>query len=304
MTDRTSAPSRPVIEEVHFRNEVVYVSLVVNRRHKTARVVDFLAGNFPQKVAAIDAIAIKQGIERVYTLVEKEESSGWSKVGYVREGSIPGYYKRSDAYMMGRVVGVMPLVPDEAAPMVSIADAARAEKTLVAAKKLLDSVPNVPKGVKAAMISEFEINVMRDTPKARKLTPWFEDRFGRAGTRLHAAARPSRTSVKLTDQLVSADLQEPFGNAYLQLASYPSKPEDAALMVAALGALTEQLRTREITCTFAVAPSDSQWTSAAMLTAGFKKTGLLAQHLLLGEKRSDAILWTRKPAVAADADAA
>lgn len=304
MIDRTSAPSRPVIEEVHFRNEVVYVSLVVNRRHRSARVVDFLAGNFPQKVAAIDAIAIKQGIERVYTLVEKEESTGWSKVGYAREGSIPGYYKRSDAYLMGRVVGAAPLTPEEGTATVPLADSTRAEKTLTAAKKLLDSVPSVPRGVKTAMISEFEINVMRDTVKAKKATPWFEDRFGRSGTRLHAAARPTRASAKLNDQLVSADLQEPFGNAYLQLASYPSKPEDAALMVSALGALTEQLRTREITCTFAVAPSDSQWTSTAMLTAGFKKTGLLARHLLIGEKRVDAILWTRRPAVAADADAA
>ena len=46
--------------------------------------------------------------------------------------------------------------------------------------------------------------------------------------------------------------------------------------------------------------------NGAMLAAGFRKTGLLAQHLAgeKADKRGDAILWTRKTIASADADAA
>ena len=114
MVERTGAgAAKPVVEELLFRSGSVHVALVVNRRHRSARVVDFLDGNFPQKQAAIHQIALREGIERVYTLVEREQSGGWAKVGFAREGSIPGYYKRSDAYVMGHLVHDPPRVTAE-----------------------------------------------------------------------------------------------------------------------------------------------------------------------------------------------
>src|SRR5690606_22265874 len=40
----------------------------------------------------------------VYTLVERDECSTWTRLGFVREGNIPSFYKRSDAFMLGSMV--------------------------------------------------------------------------------------------------------------------------------------------------------------------------------------------------------
>lgn len=299
------AGARPLIEEVPVKTAGIYVSLVVNRRHKTARIVDFLAGNFGQKAAAIDAFARREGIERVYTLVEREESLGWARVGFAREGTIPGYYKRSDAYLMGRVVSTPPLVDEDGLPMTAPADTAAAEKMLNAAKKLVGDVNEVPRGFKAETLNDAEILASGLLPaKSRKGGAWFDERFGRTGERLHVAGRMTRSGAKLPDQVVSVELQEPFGNAFVQLTSWAQKTDDARMIYSSLQSLVEQLRARDIGCTFGVSPTDSPITAAAFLAAGFKRTGLLAQHLCLADRRVDAVLWTRRGASSADADAA
>jgi hypothetical protein len=290
--------NRPVVEELHHRSDQVYICLVVNRRHRSARIVDFLAGNFPQKQAAIQQIALREGIERVYTLVEKEESSGWARVGYAREGNIPGYYKRSDAYLMGHLIHNPPRLTPEGVPIPPAADTVRAEKALAAAKKLKDAI--APKGVRTQLMSESEVSALRAAARGKKGFAQFDDRFGRTGARLHVAARN-----KSAEQIVSAEVQECFGNAYLQLAHAPASEADAKILVAALTALGDELRGREVASTFAFSPVSDTLTNAAMLAAGFRKTGLLAQHLLVGTERADTILWTRKTGAAtADADAA
>jgi hypothetical protein len=304
MAERTGAgASKPVVEEIHHRSEQVYVCLVVNRRHRSARIVDFLAGNFPQKQAAIQQIAVREGIERVYTLVEREESTGWAKVGYAREGSIPGYYKRSDAYVMGHIIHNPPRVNADGVLIAPIADAGKAEKALNAAKKLKDVI--LPRNVRTQLMTEQDIATLRSSAKGKKSYAAFDDRFGRTGSRLHLSARDPKGGPKAVEQIVSAEVQECFGNAYLQIAAAPTTELDARVLVGALNGLVEQLKTREVASTFAFTTIGDTLTNAALLAAGFRKTGLLAQHLVADEKRSDTILWTRKTgATAADADAA
>lgn len=303
MADRSGAGSqRPVVEELHFRSELVYICLVVNRRHRSARIVDFLAGNFPQKQAAIQQIAVREGIERVYTLVEREESVGWARAGYAREGSIPGYYKRSDAHVMGHLIHNPPRLSPEGVLVPPVADAQRAEKALNAAKKLKDIV--APKGVRVHPMTDDELATLRAAAKGKKSLTFIEDRFGRTGARLHVAARGT-SGGRAVEQIVSAEVQECFGNAFVQIAASPTSELDARMLVAALTGLVDLLKSRDVVSTFAFAPVDDTLISAAMLAAGFRKTGLLAQHLAVGDKRSDAVLWTRKTVTAAaDADAA
>jgi hypothetical protein len=306
MAERVGAGAgKPVVEELSFRSEQVYVALVVNRRHRSARIVDFLAGNFPQKQAAIHQIAVREGIERVYTLVEREESAGWAKVGYAREGNIPGYYKRSDAYVMGHLIHNPPRVNADGALIAPVADMAKAEKALNAAKKL--NGVGAPKSARTQIMSDVEMQSLRAALKGKqKGFTSFDDRFGRTGARVHVTARDGRGSAKAGEQIVSAEVQECFGNAYLQIAQAPATEVDAKMLVAALNGLIEHLKAREVASTFAFAHVNDTLTSAAMLAAGFRKTGLLAQHLVGADnKRADTILWTRKTgAAAADADAA
>lgn len=304
MGDRAAlgANNKPIIEEIHHRDSQVYICLVVNRRHKSARIVDFLAGNFPHKQAAIQAISVREGIERVYTLVEREESTGWAKAGYAREGSIPGYYKRSDAHVMGHLIHSPPKVDEDGNLVPPAADAAKADKLLTQAKKLRDTLAGV-RGAKTELMDGRQLDALRSAFKGKKGSPpALDDCFGRTGTRVHMVARDPK---KATEQFVAAEVQDCFGNAYLQLGATPTDETEARLTVTLLQSISDELKGREVASAFLYAPVQDTILSAALLGAGYKKTGLLARHLVAGGKRADSILWTRKLiATAADADAA
>jgi len=83
------------------QNETVSLCLLLNRRTKTMRVIDFRAGPSHAKRVFVLKLAKREGIEKVYTLVERDEVSTWMKLGFAREASIPGFYKRSDAFLLG-----------------------------------------------------------------------------------------------------------------------------------------------------------------------------------------------------------
>lgn len=294
MTIQLTTGTHPVIEEVHVRREGIHVSLVVNRRQRSARLVDYLAGNFVTKQQHLDTIARREGIERIYTLVEKEESLGWSRVGYAREGSIPGYYKRSDAYLLGRVITDPPTVTEEGAPATVPADISAAEKTLTAARKTVSEL-TVSKGTKVDVLDDHKLMASGLVPaRSRKSAAWFDERFGSIGNRVHLVAHGPTRGAKTVDQIVTGELQEPFGNAFVQCAMHPTRVEEARLMASALAGLHEVLHTREIGCAFAMSPADNSLAAAVFLQAGYRRTGVLSRHLVVGDHRVDALLFTRR----------
>ena len=89
------------IEEMFVQNESVSVCLLLNRRTKTMRVIDFRAGPSHAKRIFVLKLARREGIEKVYTLVERDEVSTWMKLGFAKEANVPCFYKRSDAYLLG-----------------------------------------------------------------------------------------------------------------------------------------------------------------------------------------------------------
>ena len=84
-----------------FRNDNVSLCLLLNRRSRVMRVVDFRAGAVPSKRTFVLSVARRERIERIYGVVEREEMTTWQRAGLVREGTIPGYYRRSDGYVVG-----------------------------------------------------------------------------------------------------------------------------------------------------------------------------------------------------------
>src|SRR5580704_9041700 len=92
------------VEEVFFQNDAVSLYLMIHRRAKTMRIIDFRAGPSNAKRMFVLALAQREGVEKVYTLVERDEVSTWIKLGFAREGNIPGFYKRSDAFLLGCTV--------------------------------------------------------------------------------------------------------------------------------------------------------------------------------------------------------
>src|SRR3984885_14508789 len=89
------------VDEVFFQNDAVSLCLLINRRAKTMRVVDFRAGPTLAKRKLVLELAKREGMEKAYTLVERDELSTWVKLGFAKEGNIPGFYKRSDAFLLG-----------------------------------------------------------------------------------------------------------------------------------------------------------------------------------------------------------
>src|SRR6185503_16154944 len=97
-----AAPTEP--EEILFENAKVSLCLLLNRYSHTLRIFDFRAGADPNKRGYVFSIAQREGVERVFTVVERDEVGVWSRLGFEREGTIPGFFKRSDAYLLGASV--------------------------------------------------------------------------------------------------------------------------------------------------------------------------------------------------------
>src|SRR5262245_35859269 len=103
MATRASTAASPS-DEIFFSNSGVSLCLLVNRRARAMRVIDFRSGPSPTKRIFVMSLARREGVERVYTLVERDECGTWAKMGFTREGNIPGFYKRSDAFVLGAIV--------------------------------------------------------------------------------------------------------------------------------------------------------------------------------------------------------
>ena len=114
----TSKTPEETVEELYFRSDSAYLCLILNRRTQFVRVIDFRAGALPAKRLYIQSVAKKEQVAKVITLVEKDEVSSWTKVGFVREGTIPGFYKRSDGHLCGCVIG-------DTAASIEVSDAGR-----------------------------------------------------------------------------------------------------------------------------------------------------------------------------------
>ena len=283
---------KPIVEELYFRSDSAYLCLLLNRRTRSIRVVDFRAGALPAKRLYIQSVAMQENVDKVITLVEKDEVSSWTRVGFVREGTIPGFYKRSDGHLCGCVIG------DKTASIeVSDADAKLAERTINAAKKAAKDVPEKIKGASVRPASEKDALAARDA--AWRKAPAFGsfDMFGRDAQRIYfdASVRRSKTNY------LSAEFQDCFGHALVEILRLPTTDNESLAIIAGLRALGEDLQERGIVASFAFAPHDNVETATAFVAAGYRKTGLLAKALLDADgSRKDAILWTRKLASGLD----
>src|SRR5262245_36516422 len=154
------------------QNDAVSLCLLINRRTRTMRVIDFRAGPSHAKRLFVLKLAKRENIEKVYTLVERDEVSTWVKLGLAKEASIPGFYKRSDAFLPGPAVDDAALAVDLRAPFDTSSDDDDdlleddkpspahdlAEKTLVQAKKQVKSLLDRPlPPTKLAPLKEIEV---------------------------------------------------------------------------------------------------------------------------------------------------
>src|SRR5262245_50933618 len=113
----THGKAARTVDEVFFQNDAVSLCLLVHRRAKTMRVVDFRAGPSRAKRMLVLSLARREDVAKVYTLVERDEVATWVKLGFAKEGNIPGFYKRSDAFLLGCSVNNASMSTREAPPL-------------------------------------------------------------------------------------------------------------------------------------------------------------------------------------------
>lgn len=277
---------QPVVEELYFRSDSAYLCLLLNRRTRFIRVIDFRAGALPAKRLYIQSVAKQEQVDKVITLVEKDEVSSWTRVGFVREGTIPGFYKRSDGHLCGCVIG------DRTASVEVTDDSTKlTDRTINAGKKAAKDVPEKIRGASVKSLSEKDALAARDSAWRRGPALGSFDTFGRDAERVYyeVSVRRSKTNF------LSAEYQDCFGHTLVEVLRAPSTENEVLAVVAGLRTLGDELKDRGIVAAFSFAPNDSVELATAFTAAGYRKTGLLAQALLDEDgSRKDAILWTRK----------
>jgi len=306
------------VEEVFFQNDAVSLCLMIHRRAKTMRVIDFRAGPSNAKRMFVLALAQREGVEKVYTLVERDEVSTWLKLGFAREGNIPGFYKRSDAFLLGCSVanpgrpqsemrltaardlsGEAEVVEEEIEeePAVDAKALELSERTIVQGKKAAKALsgkalPNV----KISPMTEAEAKKhVAAAVKANRALTGFEP-FGRDVER-HYFTLTGRGGYEL---VVSTESQACFGNAFLEMLTPPKTDGEKLGVIGALRSMCDKLIAEDAVSVFSLAPSDDISLATAFAFNGFRRTGLLQNHLQVGTARKDAIIWSRRLANPAD----
>lgn len=290
------------IEEMFVQNEAVSLCLLLNRRTKTMRVIDFRAGPSHAKRVFVLKLAQREGIEKVYTLVERDEVSTWTKLGFAREANIPGFYKRSDAFLLGSPVEAALserhllaaiAANDEEDDLDERTSPAheRMEKMLVQAKKQARALAfrQLPPA-KLAIVKPADVQKMVDKAvRTGKALTAFEP-FGRDVER-----RYFQLSARGGFEMVaSTEAQSCFGNAFLELLTTPTTEHERLAAISALRTLCDKLLSEGVVSSFAITPSDDLGLATAFVWNGFRRTGLLLDHMLVGGERKDAIVWSRK----------
>lgn len=283
-------------DELLVERNGVSLCMLVNHRARSVRVIDFRSGVSKHKRAEIMRLASAQGLERIYALVEREEVSTWGKLGFRREGTIPGFYKRGDAYVVGAAVEK----PEDDSQQSGVhriyvkSDPAEADSVYQNARRLVRDRAELPKPtvrVRQADDSDFRRALAHDLRGRRALTGL--ERFGRDTERYHFVC----TSRGTGPVFISVESQACFNNALIELLVAPRTSKECQLMAESLDRVCEALLARDIIGCFALSPAEDSDLASIYLEAGFRRTGLLQQHLLVGERRADALLWSRKLAL-------
>ena len=324
MAVKSWGSQQKAIEEIFFQNEHVSLCLLVNRRAKTMRVVDFRAGPSDAKRLFVMSLAQREGAEKVFTLVERDEVATWIKLGFAKEGNIPGFYKRSDAFMLGALAksprrAEMASAHSEVRLRMSVGagDGAgedvevarereelttspghdRMERTIVHAKKHAKELADKPMPLaKLGLLRE--VDARKAVEKAAKA--------GRALTAFEAFGRDVQRSFFMVtarggfELVASTEEQSCFGNAFLELLTAPTNDAERLATISGLRVLCDRLIANGVVSCFALAPSDDVAMATAFVFNGFRRTGLLQSHVIVGSERKDAIIWSRKLSNPAD----
>ncbi len=268
------------VEEIYYRKGDIDFCFLLNRRHHNLRVFDYRVGNYQQKRDFFDRIAWSEGLKKVFTVVEKQDSKSWRSVGFSREGAIPGYFRTADAYVMSRVY------TDDGEPI-----AGGAPKLSAPAFK--------PRTLDTSLPKSLTFDVVEDEGALLRVTRAHEVEALYAPFR-REVYRPDlaiKARVGRREFWVGAETDSSFGHAKLDVlagADALDKPESFAIYVAAMEQMLSELAARDTASAFAVCPVDVPALNELYATLGFKVTGRLTDHLVRDKDYVGAQIWHKR----------
>ena len=296
----TTQGSTQAVDELLFHNDSVSLCLLVNRRNRTLRVIDFRAGPTAAKRNFVIATAKREAIEKVFVLVERDEVNTWMRLGFVHEGSIPGFYKRSDAWLMGAVVAdVGPMRGQSAYDDEDIDDGVvELSPATLAANKLVEKARRLANDLGSKAVPPTKLAPLkRDAATKAALQAL---KAGRALTAFEPFSRDAERIAHVVsgrggfELVASHEIQPSFGSAFFELLTSPRDDAESLLTLSALRTFSSKLVEVGAVSAFTLIPADDLLLSACMWAGGFRKSAVLASHVVVGGKRRDAIVWAKR----------
>lgn len=270
--------SNAALEELSCKRGDVNLHLLICRRHRNMRVLDYRIGNYQLKRNMLDTMAKERGLRKIYTLVEKQDSNSWRTVGFSREAVLPAFFRTADAYVMSRVYD------EHGEPLTG-----GLSKVAV-----VHSIPE-PEPIKRPSTLKLHMDNDPDTLKAlvkSNKTSVYYTPFGKGISRPDLAVRARLGKREIW---VAAEINDSFGHAKLDFLTPPTNEREKASSVFASVELFKHLLEREVANVFGFAAVEDTTQSKAFAEAGFRHTGQLTRHVSInGNGAEDMHVWHRR----------
>lgn len=265
------------VEEIYYRKGDIDFCFLLNRRHHNLRVFDYRVGNYQQKRDFFDRIARTEGLRKVFTVVEKQDSKSWRSVGFSREGAIPGYFRTADAYIMSRVY------TDDGEPIQG-----GAPKLVAPTAHSKEKVPAKPRGMTSEVVSDVRRlqSVASSLSESSMYAPF------RRGTFHPDLGLLAKMGKK--EYWVGAETDSSFGHAKIDMLTPPDKDVDVSVLAFCVRALLDELLKLETASVFSLCAVDSPLSNQVYAELGFKVTARLTDHVTRDEEFIGAQLWHRR----------
>jgi hypothetical protein len=268
-------------EEMYYRKGDIDFCFLMNRRHHNLRVFDYRVGNYQQKRDFFDRIARSEGLRKVFTVVEKQDSKSWRSVGFSREGAIPGYFRTADAYIMSRVY------TDDGDPIQGGAPKLTGGATGAAKPEKAKDIGK-PKGITVEAVSDpqrLDAATREHGPDAL-YAPFRRQMFH---PDLGYRGKHGRREV-----WVGAETDSSFGHAKVDTITAPQRDGDLPLLDHCMRVLLEQLAKQEISSVFSVCPVDAPEMNQLYADLGFKVSARLTDHVTRDHEYVGVQIWHRR----------
>lgn len=270
--------SNAPVEEHYYRRGDIDFCFLLNRHHANLRVFDYRVGNYQQKRDFFDRIARTEGLRKVFTVVEKQDSKSWRSVGFSREGAIPGYFRTADAYIMSRVY------TDDGEPIQGGAPKLNPPTT-----GTREPSESKPRGLSLELVRDDDRlqAAVREHGVGALYAP-----FRRAVFHPDIAIRGK---VGKREFWVGAETDSSFGHAKVDILTPSTKESDINHLEFMMGALLDELLSIDTASVFAITALDSVEGTGVYNPLGFKVSAKLTDHLVRPNgEYVGAQLWHRR----------